>query len=97
MQNNIRDRLVELLKDTLHEWECDIQPETVSQIADHLIENEVVPVVKCKDCKYSRDKNKEEKRYLCEGVLICTNCEATEDGWCAKYLDDYCSYGERRI
>ena len=42
-----RDRLIELLKDTLHEWECDVQTETLSQIAEHLIENGVI-VLPCK-------------------------------------------------
>lgn len=42
-----RDRLIELLEDTLHEWECDVQSETLSQIAEHLIENGVI-VLPCK-------------------------------------------------
>lgn len=37
-----RDRLIELLEDTLHEWKCDVQDETLSQIAEHLIENGVI-------------------------------------------------------
>lgn len=37
----MKQRLIELLTDTLHEWECDAQPETVSQIAEHLMENGV--------------------------------------------------------
>ena len=52
MQIDMRDRLVELLKDTLCEWECDVQPETVLQIAEHLVENDVVPVVRCFQCKH---------------------------------------------
>lgn len=42
-----REKLIELLEDTLHEWECDAQPETLSQIADHLLENGVI-VQPCK-------------------------------------------------
>lgn len=37
----MKERLIELLQDALQEWECDIQPETVSRIAEHLIENGV--------------------------------------------------------
>ena len=37
-----REKLIELLTDTLHDWECDAQPETVSQIAEHLLDNGVV-------------------------------------------------------
>ena len=50
MTNETRNKFVELLKDTLHEWECDVQPETVLQIAEHLIENDVnVPPCKVGD------------------------------------------------
>lgn len=48
-----RERLIEILEDTLHEWECDVQPETLSQIAEHLLENGViVPPVKPGDTVY---------------------------------------------
>ena len=48
-----RDRLVELLEDTLHEWECDVQAETLTQIAEHLIANGViVPPCKVGDMVY---------------------------------------------
>lgn len=43
----MKDRLIELLEDTLHEWECDVQTETLSQIADHLLANGVI-VPPCK-------------------------------------------------
>ena len=42
-----RDRLVELLKDTLHEWECDVSIKTVTEIAEHVISNGVI-VLPCK-------------------------------------------------
>lgn len=42
-----RERLIYLLEDTLHEWECDAQPETLSQIAEHLLTNGVI-VPPCK-------------------------------------------------
>lgn len=42
-----RDRLIELLEDTLQEWECDVQSETLSQIAEHLLANGVI-VPPCK-------------------------------------------------
>ena len=49
-----RDRLIELLEDTLQEWECDVQSETLSQIAEHLIENGViVPPCKVGDVVYA--------------------------------------------
>ena len=51
--------------------------------ADHLIANDVVPVVRCKDCKY---------RYTAKsGLILCTQhiTMTPKD-------DDFCSYGERK-
>lgn len=42
-----RDRLIEILQDTLHEWECDVSIKTLTEIAEHLIENGVI-VLPCK-------------------------------------------------
>ena len=38
----VRDRLIEILQDTLHEWECDVSIKTLTEIAEHLIENGVI-------------------------------------------------------
>lgn len=43
----MRDRLIELLEDTLQEWECDVSDKTISEIAEHLLANGVV----CPPCK----------------------------------------------
>lgn len=51
-----RDRLIELLGDTIYEWECDVSKETVTEIAEHLIENGViVPPCKVRDTIYQTD------------------------------------------
>lgn len=39
-------KLVELLEDTLKDWECDVQDKTLNEIADHLTENGVT-VIPC--------------------------------------------------
>lgn len=57
---------------------------------------DAVPVVRCKDCKHSRDRNENEKGYLVEGVLICTSFHATDDGWKPVFPEHFCSYGERK-
>lgn len=41
------DRLKELLKDTLSEWECDVTDDTIQEIANHLLANGVI-VPPCK-------------------------------------------------
>lgn len=38
----MRDRLIDLLKDTLSEWECDVTDVTIKEIADHLLANGVI-------------------------------------------------------
>ena len=42
-----RDRLIEILQDTLHEWECDVSIKTLTEITEHLIANGVI----CPPCK----------------------------------------------
>ena len=43
----MRDRLKDLIKDTLQEWECDVSKDTIAQITDHFVENGVI-VLPCK-------------------------------------------------
>lgn len=58
--------------------------------------DDVVKVVRCKDCKYSRDLQTTSEKYnYCKGVVICTN-GAISDTEFAMWGDDFCSYGERK-
>lgn len=57
---------------------------------------DAVEVVRCKDCKHKRERNEHERNYLVEGVLICTNPDATDDCWNPVWPEHFCSYGERR-
>lgn len=50
----------------------------------------------CKNCKHHRERNEYERKYLAEGVLICTSPDATDDCCNAVWPDHWCSYGERR-
>ena len=61
MQNDMKDRLIDLLinADVYDSHECRLCTKedycdycNAEKLADHLIENDVVPVVRCKDCKY---------------------------------------------
>lgn len=51
---------------------------------------DAVPVVRCKDCASAREKDEYESVYLCDEVLICTNCEG---GWQPVWPTHFCSYG----
>lgn len=43
----MKEKLIELIEDTLQEWECDVSDKTISEIAEHLIQNGVL-VPPCK-------------------------------------------------
>lgn len=87
MQNDMRDRLVELIQNSVDGcasyW--------AELIADHLIANGVVPVVRCKDCKHC------EKEYP-----VCNGIDEPQPKYLCKVADtymnpdDYCSCGERK-
>lgn len=56
---------------------------------------DVVKVVRCVNCKYSRDfQTKSEKAMYCSGCIICTNGEISDTEF-AMWAYDFCSYGER--
>lgn len=59
-------KLIELLTDTLHEWECDVLPETISQIAEHLNNNGAI-VAPCKvgDTVYVKSTAWNKHYHLC--------------------------------
>lgn len=54
---------------------------------------DVVKVVRCKDCKFRRPRNKSEKNIYFEDVLICESCQMADEP-CAVCDTDFCSYGE---
>lgn len=51
---------------------------------------DMVEVVHCKDCVYSRPRTAAEKEVLRENVVICT---AISNEYSPKWEDDFCSYG----
>lgn len=51
---------------------------------------DAVLVTRCKDCASTRKKDDYESVYLCDEVLICTNCEG---GWQPVWPTHFCSYG----
>lgn len=54
---------------------------------------DMVPVVRCKDCRYSRPRIAVEKKVLRENVVICT---AISGEYITKWEDDFCSEGVRK-
>ena len=54
---------------------------TLSGVAEHLIANDVVQVVRCNNCKYSREEDSD--------MYGCTLYRDMRKG------DDFCNYGEK--
>ena len=84
-----RERLIELLEDTLHEWESDVSVQTLTEIAEHLIENGViVPPCKVGDiCWFIRSnkiiKTTIEKIVLKEkGLYLKLSCNSLYETTC---------------
>ena len=95
----MRDRLIELLEDTIQEWECDVSKETVLEIADHLIENGViVPPCKVGDVVYRLDdivwhsECCDCEHYRIGGFGDPSECDRTTYGWkhadCIKIVEE---------
>jgi hypothetical protein len=70
--------------------------EDILKLVAELPTADVVPVVRCKDCKYCRKPKGKERYAYFEGVLLCESYEMNDSDVCAVNPDDYCSYGERR-
>ena len=88
-----RSALLEELNDTQYAWQ---DYDAVEGALRNIPAVDAVEVVRCKDCKHSRDRNEYEKNYLVEGVLICTHPDCSDDCWFATWYDHWCRYGERR-
>lgn len=97
MANEMRDRLVELYaKAKRNMWGRTFHSdlERNMYIADYLIANDVVPVVRCKDCKHWNKTDTDVIVNIDYGK--CTNSNSPYHNEEETTGGDYCSYGERR-
>ena len=90
----MREKLIDIV-----EWYADFldwerKEDIVDRIMELLATDNVVPVVRCKDCKYI-NREIHAKGYGC----LCDAHSCNREGH-ERYLyvddDDFCSYGERR-
>lgn len=78
-----RDRLIEILQDTLHEWECDVSIKTLTEITEHLIANGVI----CPPCKVGAeifglfDNDDEQRKEIYEGKVLCFSLDENNLLW----------------
>jgi hypothetical protein len=77
-----RERMLEILNVPIFPHE---RVDPLEAVADYLLDNDVRPVVRCKDCKYRHDS--------CFAGVGNTYCDKKHT---YSQLDDYCSYGERK-
>ena len=82
----MREKLIEILSVPIYPHELADPTEVV---ADYLLDNGVVPVVRCKDCKHYGWEQEP-----CHGRTqrFCK----LHKGLVVVYKDTFCSYGERR-
>ena len=75
----MREKIAELIEHARY-WSIS------EELADILIANDVVPVVRCKDCKY----------WSAEMGWCDLNSYYDGDEWNMFHEEDFCSYGERK-
>ena len=78
----MREKLIEILRVPIFPHEL---ADPTEAVADYLLDNDVVPVVLCKDCKYRIETSASSTKIACtKGV-----------NWQAVEQNHFCSYGER--
>ena len=101
LKNRFAKRLVWLKKDIHDEYSLGLYDgcEYDTKLIDEIPAADVVPVVRCRECKYWSDEDGELQRS--DGVLFA-RCkvhnyllDGRHTGWCPTE-NDFCSYGERK-
>ena len=77
-----RERLLEILNVPIYPHE---QVDSLEAVADYLLDNDVIPIVRCMNCVYRHDS--------CFAGVGNTYCDRKHT---YSALDGYCSYGERK-
>lgn len=87
-----KERLIEILNTKIHR-KNGVPLEVV--IADYLLDNDVLPVTRCKDCKHA--KAPETPPYMLKrpDILKC-GCSGAFCSGRLVYPTDYCSYGVQK-
>ena len=84
-----RERLIELLEDTLHEWESDVSVQTLTEIAEHLIENGViVPPCNLGDTVYIINRANKPQEMIFDLIDLRCTCVNDTDCMCGSLCND---------
>lgn len=76
----------------LPDWFKDVFRKLVA--GEHTVD--AVPVVRCKDCDFSRRLDKLEARFYCDECRACECPDASQEGYMIVFPEHFCSYGERK-
>lgn len=84
-EKRMREKLIEILREPIFIHEL---ADPTDAVADYLLDNDVVPVVRCKDCKF----------FCADEFYEDTECVKWRTKWgvCYTTPDGYCHKGERR-
>lgn len=70
-----------------------VDEDTILDLVDGSQTVDAVPVTRCMDCESARGLTQQESLYLADGVLICTNCEVSENCRLPVWPQHFCGYG----
>ena len=73
-----------------------VDEDTILDLVDGIKTVDAVPVTRCMDCESARGLTQHESLYLADGVLICTNCEVSENCRLPVWPQHFCGYGREK-
>ena len=76
-----KEKLIDILSVPIHPR---IGADYTEVVADYLLDNDVFPIVRCKDCKHRKPDP------ICDGSTACEYLETVMPN------SGFCSYGERK-
>ena len=92
-----REKVIEIAKDEyysdFHRSMADLT--SLRELLEDTPTADVVEVVRCKDCVFSREMDKYEKKLYLENCVGCTKHSVSYHSVIMQG-DDFCSYGERK-
>ena len=84
-----KEKLIDILSIPIHPR---IGADHTEVVADYLLDNDVVPIVRCKDCKHYKEFRTKRNKQI---MRLCCRMGKNDMEYSVK-PDDFCSYGERK-
>ena len=84
-----KEKLIDILSIPIHPR---IGADYTEVVSDYLLDNDVLPVVRCKDCKHYKEFRTKRNKQI---MRLCCRMGKNDMEYSVK-PDDFCSYGERK-